>query len=219
MINLKKLRSVVRKFLKDSLHQFAAKHPDVAISCLGLFGQGYYGSVTAFADTSAHAQEKLRQYDQWLAGQKKDKASIKLMGKTRFRRWIQIMEGRGKDSMGRFNTSGNDFAYCIGQLGFADWPEPHTETEDEAGRWDFRWPDGRITKADTSKGDAGIDREVFPFLIECLESLDISRLKTEAIFRLGVEMQEETYVRFWVPRAMQAEGYQAYEYCYEQLGF
>src|SRR5262245_38765461 len=135
MIDLKKLRSVVRKFIGDSLNEFTAKHPHVGVSCFGLFGQGYYGSVTAFFDTPAHAQQKLRDHDKWLADKKNDKASIDLMGETRFRRWIQIMEERGRDSMGRFNTSCNGFAYCAGELTFPDWPEPHTETDGEVGRW------------------------------------------------------------------------------------
>jgi hypothetical protein len=217
MIDLKRLKPVVTKFVGDSLDEFTTKHPDVRVSCLGLFGQGYYGTLAAFVDTSARAQQMLNYNDKWIADQKKDKATIKLMGKTRFRHWIQIMEGRGRDSMGRFHTGCNDFAYCLGELRYPDWPEPHAETENDPDRWDFWWPDGRICKADTTEGDAGIDCEIFPFLIECLESLDISRLNTEDVFRLGVAMEEETYVKFWIPNTMQPDGYHPYEYCYKQL--
>jgi len=59
MIDLKKLRSVVKKFIGDSLAEFTLKHPDVRPSCFGLFCQGYYGSLSAFVDSAAHAQEKL----------------------------------------------------------------------------------------------------------------------------------------------------------------
>jgi hypothetical protein len=195
------------------------KHPDVGVSCFGLFCQGYYGSLSAFVDTAAHAQEKLRKHDQWLADQKKDQPSIEVMGKDRFQRWIQIMEAQGRDSMGRFNISCNDFAFCVGELIFPEWPEPHTETEGEVGRWDFQWADGRVTTADTNEGDAGIDREVFPALIECLGSFDPSQLKTEGVFRVGVEMHDQTLVRFWVPEPLRPNGYRAYEYCYKELGF
>jgi hypothetical protein len=220
MIDLKNLRSVVKKFIGESLAAFTATHPDVRPSCFGLFCQGYYGSLSVFVDTAAHAQEKLSKHDQWLADQKKDQATIELMGEKKFRHWIRIMEAQGKDSMGRFNISCNDFAFCAGELSFPDWPEPHTETDGEVGRWDFRWPDGRVTTADTDEGDAGIDREVFAFLIACLESFDASsQLKTEAVFRIGVEMHDQRFVKFWVPKQLQSKGYQPYEYCYKDLGF
>jgi len=219
MIDLKKIRSVVTKLIADSVAEFTMNHPEVRPSCFGLFCQGYYGTLSAFVDTPAHAQEKLRKRDEWLADKKKDHASIKLMGKKRFGHWIQIIEAQGKDSMGRFNISCNDFAFCVGVLNFPDWPESHTETEGEVGRWDFQWPDGRVTTADTDEGDAGIDREVFPFVIECLESFDASQLTTEGVFRVGVEMQDQTFVKFWVPKQLQPEGYQPYDYCHKDLGF
>ena len=219
MIYFKKLRLVVQKFIGESLAEFTMKHPDVRPSCFGLFCQGYYGSISAFVDTAAHAQEKLSKHDQWLADQKKDQATIELMGEKKFRKWIRIMEAQGRDSMGRFNTSCNDFAFCAGELNVTDWPEPHTETDGEVGRWDFHWPDGRVTTADTNEGDAGIDREVFPFLIECLKSFGPSKVNAEGVFRVGVEMHDQTFVKFWAPEQLGSKGYQPYEYCYKDLGF
>jgi hypothetical protein len=219
MIDLKNLRSIVQKFIGDSLAGFASDHPDVRISCFGFFCQGYYGSLSAFVDTASHAQEKLRKQDQWLADQRKDKVAMELMGKEKFDRWIRIMEAQGRDSMGRCNIYTNDFAFCVLDLNFPDWPEPHTETDSEVGRWDFRWPDGRVTTADKSKGDAGIDREVFPFLIECLEFFDPDQVKTEDVFRIGIEMHDQTFVKFWVPKHLRSIDYRPYEYCHEDLGF
>lgn len=219
MIDLKKLQLVVKKFLVEALAEFAKEHPDVRPSCVGLFCQGYYGSLSVFVDTVAHAQEKLSESDRWHAEQMKDQATVELLGKEKFCHWVQIMESRGRDSMGRFNISCNDFAFCAGELNLPDWPQPDTETDGEVGRWDFRWPDGRVSTADPDEGGAGIDREVFPFLIECLESFDTSQLKTEDVFRIGVEMHDETFVKFWVPKELQSQGYQPYEYCYKDLGF
>jgi hypothetical protein len=201
------------------LTKFTIDYPDVRPSCFGLFCQGYYGSLSAFVDTAAHAQEKLSKHDQWLADQKKDQATIELMGEKKFRHWIQIMEAQGRDSMGRFNTSCNDFAFCAGELHFPDWPEAHTEKDGEVGRWDFHWPDGRVTTAEPNEGDSGIDREVFPFLVACLESFDASQLKTEDVFRIGVEMHDQTFVKFWLPDPLQSNGYRPYDYCSKDLGF
>src|SRR5262245_13812426 len=120
MIDLKKLRTVVKAFIRKSSVDFAMTHAEVRSFCFGLFCQGYYGSLSVFVDTAAHAQEKLRKHDQWLADQKKDQATIELMGKKKFRHWIQIMEAQGKDSMGRFNISCNDFAFCAGELNLPD---------------------------------------------------------------------------------------------------
>src|SRR4051794_779810 len=115
MIDLKKLRSVIRTFIGHSLSEFAKKHPEVRPSCFGLFCQGYYGSLSVFVDTATHAQAKISKHDQLFADQKKDQATIELMGKKKFRHWMQIMEAQGKGSMGRFNISCNDFAFCAGE--------------------------------------------------------------------------------------------------------
>ncbi len=223
MIDLSKVRAAVIKFIEDSLAEFTSQHPEVKISTFGLFCEGYCGNLAAWIDTATHSNEKLAQHNHWLVEQKCDQKIHELMGEDLFQHWIGICEGRGQDSVGQFNDSCNDFAFSVGSIELPGWPDTYNESAEEEGhwdfRWDFRWPDGRITKANECEGEAGIDRQIFPLLVECLSSVDLSKYLAKAAFRVGVEMKDKTFVRFWIPKEIQPKGYEPYEYCYEELGF
>jgi hypothetical protein len=178
LIDLRELREPLEAFIRKSLADFSAEHPDVEVCTVGLSGDGFNGWAAMQFDTADHSaafvEESVRNGSNWY----------------------------GQDSRGRFCNSPYDFAYGADEAYFFNfslfgYPDLYEVEEDEP--LDFVMHDGTTRRRDPDAGDEDLQEIVVPLLRTTLVKFEpFAELRKSAPFRAGVWMPDSRMVEFWL---------------------
>src|SRR4051794_5772328 len=106
LIDLRKLREPLAADIRRSLNAFSTQHPHKPICTVGLWGDGFHGTVSLHLDTPDHSAEFAKE---WLKN-----------GPV----WY------GEDRYGRYCNNCCDFPHCIGEYFLSGYPDLYQETSD-----------------------------------------------------------------------------------------
>lgn len=175
VIDLPLYTKSVADYLKGSIARFAAKHPDVEVSCIALYFTNYGSSVWINYETRTHSDAWVKKY----RGDKDHDYSI------------------GKDAAGLFNKLPNDFEY--GQAdefffkGLPDFYEVKWPVK-------FRGLDGKVKEVDSY--DESVGRVLLESFEPALKSFNVfGSLKRSAVFRMGIRVHNTDCEAFWLHTA------------------
>jgi hypothetical protein len=173
LVDFARTKQVVARMLAKGVARFAKEHPDVEVSCIGLFGQGFGHCTALCLETPQHSD-------------------------TYVKRWA---EGGfvGKDKLGQFTNNIYEFAYCeYDSVDFDFWPDLYDVGPD----FKINMPDGKLVRRSTDKnGNEAIDKPLLELLVQVLrEAGPFKGLRRAKPFRLGVEIANSAFVKFWVPK-------------------
>jgi hypothetical protein len=172
LIDLRKMREPLVANIKRAIRDFSAHHPDVSICTVGIFGDGFHGVASLAFDTPDHSNAFV------------DK-------------WIQTgPDWYGRDEVGCYCNSFEDFAYHIDDFTFEGYPDLYEKGEEPV---EFVSLDGSHHCVHAHEGDEGYDQVLFPFLKAILvEFGSFHGLRRATPFRAGVHMHGADLEQFWV---------------------
>jgi hypothetical protein len=173
VVDLRQRRERLLADIRASLATFSDQHPHVEICTVGLWGDGFHGTISLHLDTPTHSQSYV---DEWRE---------------------RGIPAYWADDEGEFCLNCYDFQYHIGEYELLDYPD-YYETDSEEPI-EYINLDGSRSSVDRDQGNEAFHSILFPFLKEVIALFEpFPQLNRAAPFRVVAQTHESCFEESWI---------------------